>query len=51
MHGTPWNQYDRTFGVYTPHGHCGSQINAILVASNTSDTKTRADSPLYLSIP
>ncbi|MFI6803205.1 hypothetical protein [Streptosporangium canum] len=48
---TPWKEFNRSYGVWTPHGHCGSQVNTILVAFNASDTKAKADAPFFLSIP
>jgi len=51
VHVTPWNNYNKTYGIWTPHSHCNNQVNTILVAINESDTKQPADAGFYLSIP
>ncbi|MFC5828784.1 hypothetical protein [Nonomuraea insulae] len=48
---TPWRDYNKTYGIWTPHSHCNNQINTILVAVNESDTKQAADAGFYLTIP
>ncbi|WP_055480499.1 hypothetical protein [Sphaerimonospora mesophila] len=48
---TPWKDYNKTYGVWTPHSHCKNQVNTLLVAINESDTKQPADAGFYLTIP